>query len=123
MRLIVKLVSLKMYAVIEKQQTPFEEVGLAVLAADESNFYCVPPRKKDDCGDSFVWTEDVLKRPHFSAASVYQMEHVIIIIIIIWLLQRTCREMHWTFLIAGFYYTGTFGWDLGLRNGRDEVGG
>jgi hypothetical protein len=89
MRLIVKLVSLKMLAVIEKQQTPFKEVE-----ADESNYYCVPPRKNDDCGDSFVWSEDVLKRPHFSAASVYQMQHVIIIITIR-LLQRTCKEMHW----------------------------
>jgi hypothetical protein len=95
MRLIVKLVLLKMYAVIEKQQTPFGKAGLAVTAADESTYYCVPLRQKDDCGDSFVWSEDVLKRPHFSAASVYQMQHVIIIITIR-LLQRTCKEMHWT---------------------------
>jgi hypothetical protein len=93
MRLIVKLVSLKMLAVIEKQQTPFEKAGPAVTAADESNYYCVPPRKKDDCWDSFVWSEDVLKRPHFSAASVYQMEHVTIIIR---LLQCTCKEIYWT---------------------------
>jgi hypothetical protein len=57
------------------KQTAFIAGGPA-LAADEPSY--VPPKKKNDVGDSFKWSEDVLNGPHFSAASVSQFKHVII---------------------------------------------
>jgi hypothetical protein len=92
---------------LQKERDKEQQQALLVFPSD-SNCYYVPPKKNED--DHFNWSEDVLKAPDFSAASVSQFKHVRRR-----LLQRPCKEMQWKgkTVIFVLFYLGTFGCTLG----------
>jgi predicted nucleic acid-binding Zn ribbon protein len=94
---------------LQKERDKQQQQALLVFPS-ESDCYYVPPKKNGD--HSFNWSEDVLKAPHFTAASVSQFKHVRRR-----LLQRPWKEqMQWKdgdFGFILFYLLGTFGCTLG----------
>jgi predicted nucleic acid-binding Zn ribbon protein len=58
---------------LQKERDKQQQKVLSVFPS-ESVCYYVPPKKNED--HSFHWSEDVLKAPDFTAASVSQFKHV-----------------------------------------------